>query len=141
MLPRESLVSSSHTGRRKETADQRHHLRPLRLGHSRLETGTRAYKHGKKTRAPFRSIPRRASLANWTGTREHVNWFHSQKCEDDARVHSRLLHRHGNCLGVPGHRTRSIRSLCHLSGTSPVSKTSVYRPCEFDRQIDRVVQL
>ena len=55
------------------------------------------------------------------------------------RVHSRLLHEHGKCLGgLPGHCIRSIRSLYHLSGTSPVSKTSP--GFEFDNEIDPVVQ-
>lgn len=55
------------------------------------------------------------------------------------RVHSRLLHEHGKCLGgLPGHCIRSIRSLYHLSGTSPVSKTSPGH--ELDNEIDSVVQ-
>ena len=55
------------------------------------------------------------------------------------RVHSRLLHEHGKCLGgLPGHCIRSIRSLYHLSGTSPVSKTSP--GFELDNEIDSVVQ-
>jgi hypothetical protein len=92
-------------GRRKEAANRFHHLQTLCPGHSRLETGTRAHKCGRlERRSDLYRDGHLSRISPELGG--HVNWFHSRKCERGRmmRLHSRLSHKHGNCLGEPGPR-------------------------------------
>jgi hypothetical protein len=130
--------------KRKEAANRFHHLQTLCPGHSRLETGTRAHKCGRPER---RSDLYRDGHLSRIGPElgGHVNWFHSRKCERGRMMrpclHSRLSHKHGNCLGMPGppypqhplavsfecNIHRNIHPFEAVSGTSyePVNKETV----------------